>query len=164
MMSNWVLRYVVTLLFLVPVAVLSKELGTLRSVIHVAYSPPSCQIDISPSVIELGYLSIGTIRHNSLSSNVKITCPDERTLTAIKLSTRSPLIDYKSIDMGGGGTGPYLSVLENGSYASFNGGYICRSSWGMVRYCRITPETVTKDNSAEGVMSAIITLEIVYLT
>ncbi|EFF0803999.1 hypothetical protein OM318_23100 [Escherichia albertii] len=163
MISNLVIRYAVLLLFFVPVAVLSKELGTLRSVIQVTYSPPSCSIDLSPSVIELGPLSIGTKRHNSLSSNVKVTCPDERMVTEIKLLTYSPLLDYKSIDMGGRGTGPYLSILENGSYASLKEGRICRNSSGMVRYCRITPETVTKDSSAEGVMSAVIILEIVHI-
>lgn len=116
------MRYVVPLLYFVPVAVLSKELGTLHSIIQVTYSPPSCSINLYPSVIDLGTLIPGRIRHNTHSSDVRVTCPDERILTKIKLPTHSPLLDDKSIDMGGKGRGPYLSILESGSYASFNGG------------------------------------------
>ncbi len=162
MISNWIIRYIVLLLFFMPVAVLSTELGSLRSTIRVNYTPPSCSIDLYPSVIELGHLSIGTIRHNKFSSNVKITCPDERTATSIKLSTSSSLLDDKSIDMGRKGRGPYLYILESNNYVRFNGEPICNRRSGMVRSCWITPETVTKDNSVEGTMSAVISLEVVY--
>ncbi|HAW1374788.1 hypothetical protein HEP02_022910 [Escherichia coli] len=150
------------LLFFVPVAVWAKELGTLRSEIIVNYSPPSCSITLYPSDIDLGSLSVGTKRHDSHSSNVTVDCPDERVLTKIKLSTSSPHINHDSIDMGRKGTGPYLYILENGRHVSVNGGHICQSSSGRVRHCRITPETVTKDNSAEGVMSTVIIFEIVH--